>query len=163
MQSMKKIYKHICHFFYSLLFLLTTKKNYKNNTNLQFKKQSYFFLKSISCFNHGLNFSKYFDYYFLNNINTKVLKKYYMNDFFIKHKVPSNLDYLSIDTEGSEYVILEKFNFNKYRPKIITVEHNFIKSNMIYLKTLLSKNGYRSEYEELSGNDYWFYDTKFFK
>ena len=32
---------------------------------------------------------------------------------------------MSIDTEGSELLILENFDFNKFGPKIITVEHNF--------------------------------------
>ena len=38
-----------------------------------------------------------------------------------------NIDYLSIDTEGSEYEILKAFDFKKYKISIITCEHNFSK------------------------------------
>lgn len=41
-----------------------------------------------------------------------------------KYNVPKNIDYLSIDTEGSEYEILKEFPFDKYKVHLITVEHN---------------------------------------
>ena len=33
--------------------------------------------------------------------------------------------YVSIDTEGSEYEILNSLDFEKYRPVVFTIEHNF--------------------------------------
>ena len=48
-----------------------------------------------------------------------------LNDLLIKHGAPKYIDYLSIDTEGSEYEILEAFNFNEFSFGIITVEHNY--------------------------------------
>ena len=36
-----------------------------------------------------------------------------------------DLDFLSIDTEGSEYEIVSTLEFAKYKFKIITVEHNY--------------------------------------
>ena len=41
------------------------------------------------------------------------------------HNAPKFIDYLSIDTEGSEYEILNAFDFNKYKFRVITCEHNF--------------------------------------
>lgn len=38
---------------------------------------------------------------------------------------PSLIDYLSIDTEGSEFVILDAFDWSHYRIRLITVEHNY--------------------------------------
>ena len=35
--------------------------------------------------------------------------------------------YISIDTEGSEFEILNSFDFSKYHPAIFTIEHNFTK------------------------------------
>ena len=46
-------------------------------------------------------------------------------DLLDEHRAPTEIDYLSIDTEGSEYDILENFNFQKYKIKIITCEHNY--------------------------------------
>ena len=39
-----------------------------------------------------------------------------------------NIDFLSIDVEGNELNVLKGLNFNKYRPKIISIE--FIKPNV---------------------------------
>ena len=33
--------------------------------------------------------------------------------------------YISIDTEGSEFEILKSFDFEKYKPVVFTIEHNF--------------------------------------
>ncbi len=33
--------------------------------------------------------------------------------------------YISVDTEGSEFEILNSFNFSKYQPAVFTFEHNF--------------------------------------
>jgi len=46
-------------------------------------------------------------------------------DLLIEHKDPSEIDYLSIDTEGSGFDILENFDFKRYKYKIITCEHNY--------------------------------------
>ena len=52
-------------------------------------------------------------------VNTKCL-----TDILNENNAPENIDYLSIDTEGSEFEILKAFNFKKYKFRIITVEHN---------------------------------------
>lgn len=46
-------------------------------------------------------------------------------DMLDKYNAPRNIDYLSIDTEGSEYDILSGFDFGKYNVSLITCEHNF--------------------------------------
>ena len=43
------------------------------------------------------------------------------------------IDYLSIDTEGSEYRILKAFNFERYTFRCITVEHNQTKNRDLIL------------------------------
>ena len=72
-----------------------------------------------------------------------------------KHGAPHKIDYLSIDTEGSEYDILKDFNFEKYDISIITCEHNFTNSREdIY--SLLTSNGYERKYTGASKFDDWY-------
>ena len=66
-----------------------------------------------------------------------------------------HIDYLSIDTEGSEYIILSNFDFTKYSFSVITCEHNFSPMReQIY--SLLSKHGYISKYQNLSKFEDWY-------
>ena len=72
-----------------------------------------------------------------------------------KYNAPSLIDYISIDTEGSEYDILLNHDFSKYNFSVVTVEHNFTDQRDKIFK-LLSKNGYKHKYEELSMQDDWY-------
>jgi len=56
-----------------------------------------------------------------------------LNDLLIYHNAPYYIDYMSIDTEGSEYDILENFHFSKHFIKIITCEHNYTASRKKWL------------------------------
>jgi FkbM family methyltransferase len=47
-----------------------------------------------------------------------------LNDVLQKHQSPTNIDYISLDTEGSEYDIISTFDFNQYNIKIWSIEHN---------------------------------------
>jgi len=76
-------------------------------------------------------------------------------DLLRKHNCPRNIDYLSIDTEGSEYEILKAFDFSKYRFSVITIEHNYT-SNRESIFALLTKNGYERRYEDASAFDDWY-------
>lgn len=80
-------------------------------------------------------------------------------DLLDEHKAPKEIDYLSIDTEGSEYSILENFDFDKYKIKIITCEHNYtVERDRI--KSLLEKKGFKRKYEATSKWDDWFVNEK---
>lgn len=48
-----------------------------------------------------------------------------LHDFLRSQGAPRTIDYLSIDTEGSEYDILAAFPFDEWDIRLITVEHNF--------------------------------------
>ena len=69
-----------------------------------------------------------------------------------KYDAPNVIDYLSIDTEGSDFEVIQNFDFNLYKFKVITIEHNFTDSReKIY--NLLTANGYGRVLEYFSGHD----------
>ena len=76
-------------------------------------------------------------------------------DLLEKYQAPQRIDYLSIDTEGSEFDILSSFDFNKYSFRVITCEHAYTQSRERVFK-LLRKHGYERKYESLSGWDDWY-------
>lgn len=76
-------------------------------------------------------------------------------DLLDKYEAPEVIDYLSIDTEGSEVAILEAFDFSRYRFRCITCEHNFTSDREI-IHALLSSNGYRRVQERHSQFDDWY-------
>jgi FkbM family methyltransferase len=69
-------------------------------------------------------------------------------DLLNEHGAPHTIDYLSIDTEGSEFAILSEFDFDAYDIRIITVEHNYTENRNL-LHQLLTGNGYRRTLTEL--------------
>lgn len=78
-----------------------------------------------------------------------------LNDLLLKYNAPKYIDYLSIDTEGSEYEILNNFDFSQYTFGVITCEHNYTPMRE-KLYSLLTKQGYKRVYEELSLFDDWY-------
>jgi len=68
---------------------------------------------------------------------------------------PRKIDYLSIDTEGSELDILKAFDFDEYEIRLITIEHNHTEKRDEIYKFLLSK-GYVRKFEKLSNVDDWY-------
>lgn len=58
------------------------------------------------------------------------------------NNAPLFIEYLSLDTEGSEYEILKVFDFSKYTFGYIDVEHNFEEPTRSNIRKLLEENGY---------------------
>lgn len=80
-----------------------------------------------------------------------------LNDLLDRNSAPKVIDYLSVDTEGSEYTILKAFDFEAHRPRIITVEHNYMEGPREQIRMLLHAQGYVREFEDLSRWDDWYY------
>ena len=79
-----------------------------------------------------------------------------INDLLEEHNSPRDIDYISIDTEGSEFSILKELDLNKYNVSIFTVEHNFIEEKKNKVKDLLEKNNYLRVFEKISAFDGWY-------
>jgi FkbM family methyltransferase len=64
-------------------------------------------------------------------------------DLLDKCGAPKHIEYMSLDTEGSEYEILRVFDFSKYTFGLIDVEHNFIEPKRSQIRALLTAHGYK--------------------
>lgn len=65
-----------------------------------------------------------------------------LTDLLNQNNAPSFIEYLSLDTEGSEYEILKGFDYSKYTFGYIDVEHNFEEPTRTNIRKLLEENGY---------------------
>lgn len=71
-----------------------------------------------------------------------VVKTLTLTDLLDKAKAPSFIDYLSLDTEGSEFEILRATDFSRYTFGLIDVEHNFVEPRRTEIRNLLLSLGY---------------------
>lgn len=78
-----------------------------------------------------------------------------LNDLFAQHQVATDLPYLSIDTEGSELRILAALDWSRYRPTVITVEHNYALARDA-IHYLMREMGYERRMDHLSLWDDWY-------
>ena len=95
------------------------------------------------------------------SIRQKNSKKYKVETLSLeklleKYNAPYVIQFLSIDTEGSELDILEGFNFEKYKIKSICVEHNNVNNTREMIFKLLKDKGYKRVLEKVSKFDDWY-------
>jgi len=102
------------------------------------------------------SFSRY-DYakQYRNKGNKYKVKTISLLDLLQKYNAPKSIDYLSIDTEGSEYEILKSFDFNQYEFQVITCEHNFSPLRE-KINNILKQNGYKRVLTSISREDDWY-------
>lgn len=81
-----------------------------------------------------------------------------LNDLLDHWRAPRRIDYLSIDTEGSELEILQAFDFDRYDVRRISVEHNHTPRRQD-LHALLTAKGFQRKFEALSFVDDWYMNT----
>ncbi len=76
------------------------------------------------------------------NKTTVKVKTISLLDVLIKANAPHFIEYMSLDTEGSEFEILKNFDFSKYIFGLIDIEHNHVEPRRTQIKNLLLSNGY---------------------
>lgn len=74
-----------------------------------------------------------------------------------EHNLVPGIDYLSIDTEGSEWEIIKDFPFSKWKIKLITIEHNMVEPQRSQIFQLLSSYGYLRDFTANTRWDDWYY------
>jgi len=78
-----------------------------------------------------------------------------LNDMLESAGAPTDIDFMSIDTEGSELCILEAFDFNKWRVKAMCIEHNK-SSTREPIYQLLRRNSYARRWVNCTRFDDWY-------
>jgi len=82
-----------------------------------------------------------------------------LNDVIFNYFDGKTPSYISIDTEGSEFEILNSFDFTKYQPIIFTIEHNFTDLQK-KIDDLMKKNNYSRIFRDLTLFDAWYVHKK---
>ena len=80
---------------------------------------------------------------------------YCLDSLLMMASLKGDIGFLSVDVEGAEYSIFEDANLGKYNISAICIEHNF-RPEAEKLRKLITSQGYRTVFEEFSGNDFWF-------
>lgn len=92
---------------------------------------------------------------FSNQIFVKTIS---LLDFLHSYSISSIIDYMSVDTEGSEYDILEQFfkdNKGQFKINAMSIEHNYMPIRE-KIHALMIENGYERKYEFMSRwDDYY--------
>lgn len=77
-------------------------------------------------------------------------------DLLDRFSAPSEIDYMSLDVEGSEYDILTGIDFSRYTIKLMTVEHDCSTERQAKVRAYLARFGYAGLQ---MGYDDFFYRT----
>ena len=88
--------------------------------------------------------------------SVKKVKSKTLNEILINSKFKDiQIDFLSIDVEGSELLVLKNFDFKKYSPKVIVVEYLDLSLPKLEIKNLNVKNVISSQlYNLITSNNY---------
>jgi FkbM family methyltransferase len=81
-----------------------------------------------------------------------------LNDLLSDHGAPRRIDYISVDTEGTEYKIMNEFDFDKWTVDFFSIEHNHTAQEHA-LDSLMTARGYQRCLKEFSGCDAWYERT----
>ena len=77
-----------------------------------------------------------------------------------QHNAPLRIDYISIDTEGAELLVLQEFDFSKYQVDIFTIEHNYETAPRKAIYDILATQGYIRVFTDLSQYDDWYIHSR---
>lgn len=84
----------------------------------------------------------YYKSYIGSNKTTIQVQTISLLDVLKNANAPTFIEYMSLDTEGSEYEILRAFDFEQYTFGLIDVEHNNVEPRRTQIRELLLSKGY---------------------
>ena len=77
-----------------------------------------------------------------------------LNDILDENEAPLFIDYLSLDTEGTELEILKSVDLNKYTFGLIDVEHNYLEPERTNIRDFLTSKGYSFKIDNMWDDQY---------
>lgn len=89
--------------------------------------------QDINCHVHILSFPK----------NLYKMKTRSLTSVLDEAGAPNIIDFLSLDTEGSELKILFGLDFNKYNFRYICIEHNYVEPTRTFIRKYLESKNYK--------------------
>ena len=108
---------------------------------------------NLSTFNEYINFD--------GGLKNRRKRKIYevqtlsLQDLLNQYKCPSQINFLSIDTEGSEFEIIQDFDFSGYKIDFVCIEHNY-NINREKISEKMEKSGFREIFYGQTNFDSWF-------
>ncbi len=78
-----------------------------------------------------------------------------LNDLLAGHDAPRTIDYISIDTEGSELAILEAFDFARWDVRLFSIEHN-LTAREDEIDRVMHSRGYERRFPGYALIDAWY-------
>lgn len=78
-----------------------------------------------------------------------------LHDLLTQSKAPKTIDFMSVDTEGSEFEILSNFNFSKWDIRTLCIEHSNTSARQNIFE-LMTSSGYARKWSHLSKFDDWY-------
>ncbi|SRR5579871_45991 len=78
-----------------------------------------------------------------------------LNDLLLRHEAPRSIDYISVDTEGSELSILEAFDFGRWDVRLFSIEHNMTEQEQA-IDRLMRRHGYERRFAGYAAIDSWY-------
>jgi FkbM family methyltransferase len=84
--------------------------------------------------------------------NRVVVETISLNDLLTNFEAPPTIDYMSVDTEGSELEILAAFDFSKWQVRFMGIEYN-TPEREIQLDAFMESLGYQRAFRQLSPVD----------
>ena len=122
----------------------------KTGEEITFSQHRHGMLSAISGYGKSDNFGSE-----KTEIESYLVRTISLNDMLEKYEAPKIIDFISVDTEGTELEILKNFDFSAHEICALVVEHNF-KSSREELFELMSSAGYSRVLTEISGCDDWY-------
>lgn len=90
-----------------------------------------------------------------SNARTVPVRTISLDDLLDEYDAPDEIDYMSVDTEGSELEILSAFDFGRRHVRLFTIEHNFTPLRA-RIHDLMRSRGYVRRFPEYTRFDDWY-------
>ncbi|MEM1382311.1 MAG: FkbM family methyltransferase [Pseudomonadota bacterium] len=92
----------------------------------------------------------------VGTINRHMVTTARLDTILSEHQAPAEIDFLSLDTEGTELDILDSVDFSRTRFGFMAIEQNHRSGDAVRLKAKLEGHGYRQILTEISDFDAWY-------